>query len=68
MLKHRLVSPIEIRERAVTYLGLSNLLATDTIASFPRQAMLPASVLKLMLWLFQNKIVIFFFLNSKQHI
>lgn len=63
MLKHRLVSPIEIRERAVTYLGLSNLLATDTIASFPRLATVPASALKQMLWLFKNKIqvVVFFF-------
>lgn len=49
MLKDRLVSPIEIRERAVTYLGLSNLLATDTIASSPKLATLPASVLKQMM-------------------
>lgn len=37
MLKDKLVSSIEICERAVTYLRLSNLLATDTIASsFPQ--------------------------------
>lgn len=55
MLKHRLVSPIEIHERAVTCLGLSNLLATDTIASFPRLVPLPASVLKHMLLIFKTK-------------